>query len=247
MTWTPSFETAGAHASTCGLGYEPSDERSWPETLPHQTHDADWGQRVHLARLWEDLCWLRRESVVVFSSERQWRVLLEIPAGDTKRLAEEPQRLLREYLVGVSQKAMAYERHRSVSVVSSKISSALSSIGLTGTWRRALVLFTAALHASERRAPLPANMLEIRWKGRVWRAFSAKRVDPFGPEVGKAEAAVGRLFIEGGTYAEIARARRVSVRTVANQVGSLFRKYRVSGRAELIQHLVARRIQEAQE
>lgn len=49
-----------------------------------------------------------------------------------------------------------------------------------------------------------------------------------------AEHAVIHLLIEGMSYAEIAEARRTSVRTVANQVASGFRRLEVSGRAELL-------------
>lgn len=245
MTLTPLFENPEPRASARVLARDASDPRNWPEASAHPSNDTTWGQSVDLARLWEDLCLLRRESVVAFCSETHWRVLLEIPAGDERRLSQEHQQLLRGYLTGVSQKAVAYDRHRSVSAVCSKISGALTSIGLTGNWRRALVLISAAANAADAAggcAFLPGNAHEIRWRDRSWRAFSADRFDPFGPEIGRAEAAVGRLFIEGGTYAEIARQRGVSVRTVANQVGALFRKYRVSGRAELVQHLVVRHI-----
>lgn len=49
-----------------------------------------------------------------------------------------------------------------------------------------------------------------------------------------AEHAVIHLLIEGMSYAEIAEARHTSVRTVANQVASGFRRLDVSGRAELL-------------
>ena len=49
-----------------------------------------------------------------------------------------------------------------------------------------------------------------------------------------AERAVVKLVIAGRSNAEIARARRVSVRTVANQVASILRKLGVGSRASLI-------------
>jgi DNA-binding CsgD family transcriptional regulator len=49
-----------------------------------------------------------------------------------------------------------------------------------------------------------------------------------------AEHAVIALLTEGQSYAEIARARNTSIRTVANQVASGFRRLGVSGRAELL-------------
>ena len=50
----------------------------------------------------------------------------------------------------------------------------------------------------------------------------------------EAERAVCALLIGGASNAEIARARNASVRTVANQVASSFRKLGVASRFELI-------------
>ena len=49
-----------------------------------------------------------------------------------------------------------------------------------------------------------------------------------------AERAVVALLLEGKTNRQICRARKTSVRTVANQVASIFRKLAVGSRAELI-------------
>jgi len=48
-----------------------------------------------------------------------------------------------------------------------------------------------------------------------------------------AEAAVLRLLMEGLSNAEIARRRRRSPRTIANQIASVFRRFKVSSRSEL--------------
>jgi DNA-binding CsgD family transcriptional regulator len=48
-----------------------------------------------------------------------------------------------------------------------------------------------------------------------------------------AESVILAAILEGRSNAEIARTRRRSVRTVANQVASLFRKLRVRSRGEL--------------
>jgi DNA-binding NarL/FixJ family response regulator len=50
----------------------------------------------------------------------------------------------------------------------------------------------------------------------------------------EAERAVARAVAEGLGNAEIARARGVSTRTVANQVASIFRKLGVKSRLELV-------------
>jgi DNA-binding NarL/FixJ family response regulator len=54
------------------------------------------------------------------------------------------------------------------------------------------------------------------------------------PELTDAEKQVLALLIEGRPNRFIARARRTSVRTVANQVASIFKKLSVTSRAELV-------------
>ena len=50
----------------------------------------------------------------------------------------------------------------------------------------------------------------------------------------RAESEVARALIEGKSNDAIARARGTSVRTVANQVASVYRKLGVQSRAELV-------------
>jgi DNA-binding NarL/FixJ family response regulator len=52
-----------------------------------------------------------------------------------------------------------------------------------------------------------------------------------------AERAVAESVLAGASNAQIARERRRSVRTVANQIASLFKKLRVRSRLELAQAL----------
>jgi DNA-binding CsgD family transcriptional regulator len=54
-----------------------------------------------------------------------------------------------------------------------------------------------------------------------------------------AEINVVALIAEGRTYAEVARERGASVRTVANQLSSVYRKLGISGRLELLCFLAA--------
>lgn len=53
-----------------------------------------------------------------------------------------------------------------------------------------------------------------------------------------AERTVARLLIAGASNADIARTRGSAIRTVANQVQSIFRKLEVRSRTELAAHIV---------
>ena len=48
----------------------------------------------------------------------------------------------------------------------------------------------------------------------------------------------GTVLLEGRSHAEIARARRTSTRTIANQVSAIFRRLNISGRGELMSFLL---------
>jgi len=57
------------------------------------------------------------------------------------------------------------------------------------------------------------------------------------PTLTAAEQQVLELLLSGASNAEIAKKRKTAIRTVANQVASLFRKYAVGSRAELAARL----------
>lgn len=234
MTLSNSFVTQKAQPRLVGY---------WLKTCKPSLDSSDWGRREHLSQLWEDLCWLRQESIVLFSSQREWRVLLELPVREPRRLSDERQLLLRRSLSGESQKAIAIGGHRASSTVCAQLSGTLSSIGLTGRWRRGLLLFAMAANALAASFPLYTNTHDFTWRGRRWRSFGAERPNlEFHTQASPAEVAVGQLLVEGLTHVEIAEQRKTSIRTVANQIGALFKKHGVSGRGELVQDLVSRRV-----
>ena len=86
--------------------------------------------------------------------------------------------------------------------------------------------------------PRAANCLRIR-RDRCYRVISVTR-----PEAGlervltRAQYEVVRLLVEGKSHVEIALVRHRSTRTIANQLGAVFRKLGVSGRSELIRRLI---------
>src|SRR5690606_7471433 len=87
-------------------------------------------------------------------------------------------------------------------------------------------------------ADLPVDALR-GGGGRPCRVVSVPRPDTeLGAILSGAEHAVARLLVEGKSYAEMAWLRGTSVRTVANQVASIFQKTGVSGRAEFLSALV---------
>jgi DNA-binding CsgD family transcriptional regulator len=72
--------------------------------------------------------------------------------------------------------------------------------------------------------------------------FSLPLGSPALPEtLSPAERAIALMLLESWSSSEIAKARHTSVRTVANQLASIFRKLGVGSRAEAIAAIARRR------
>jgi len=73
----------------------------------------------------------------------------------------------------------------------------------------------------------------FKWAGQTFAVVSQDSPPRPGPTLTPAERAVMALLLAGRSNSEIAKHRKTAVRTVANQVASLFRKFGVGSRAEL--------------
>ena len=82
---------------------------------------------------------------------------------------------------------------------------------------------------------LDAHRVRIGSEDFVVLSMPAARIDVSG--LSRAEFAVAERLLRGHSNARIARARKTSARTVANQVASIFRKLGVRSRRELLARL----------
>lgn len=79
-----------------------------------------------------------------------------------------------------------------------------------------------------------SRLVKFRLRGQRYAVFS-EPIERDEPEpITQSETEVMKLMLEGLSNAEIARSRGRAVRTVANQVASLFRKLGVNSRSELM-------------
>jgi DNA-binding CsgD family transcriptional regulator len=83
--------------------------------------------------------------------------------------------------------------------------------------------------------PSGLRVSRLKVKGEELAVFTFPLASPSLPRsLSAAERAVAMGVLAGKSNAEIAKARRTSVRTVANQVASVFRKVGVHSRAQLV-------------
>jgi DNA-binding CsgD family transcriptional regulator len=161
---------------------------------------------------------------------------------DDRKLAPHRLKIVERVLLGELPKAVAAETGCSTSTVAATIGDCLRAMGVQGGTSRVPLLLVLALHALRGKAggldvkveslPVVDGEREVIVSGRL--------DEPLRDELTASELAVIRLLLEGKTHAEMAAARSTSVRTIANQIASAYRKLGVSGRMELLCHLVSR-------
>lgn len=89
-------------------------------------------------------------------------------------------------------------------------------------------------HARTKPAPSGLRATTFVIDGRQYAALFFDRPQAWSKKLSPAEREVAAFLLDGKSHAEIARSRDVALRTVANQVASLYRKLGVGSRGELV-------------
>jgi DNA-binding NarL/FixJ family response regulator len=203
-----------------------------------------------LAELWKQLVSGALRIVDTFHSEQRCYLTLTAPStvGKTpRRLSARKVETLQRILLGERQKTVALDCNLAASTIALTVAECLRTLGLDSRTARVPALVAFAAHAARGETEtlecklsdfiLPASAECAR--ERSYRVVSVARPDlEIGSSLSAAEYAVARLLVEGKSYAEMAVVRGTSVRTVANQVASVFQKVGVSGRSEFLSCLV---------
>lgn len=209
--------------------------------------DANSQTTVTQAEVWRSLSSGERVVVESFSSGDRLLMLLRrqpVRSRPKRRVRLEGVSMLENALLAGSHKAVSWDNGASASGVSASIQNCLREMGwkcLPSKVPLLVMMLVRAAHAAgapaEARTNVFGDSLDVVSILRTDRALT-ERLSPGENKV------VGAL-VEGRTYAEIARDRGVSVRTVANQVASAFRRLGVSGRLELLLRLATASSREA--
>lgn len=206
------------------------------DPMTNGTTNSNGDERMDLVELWNGLI-ARRFSVLEggHSAEECFLKLRkneQLPAFDQRRSS-----VLRRVLAGESQKSVAIEMKRTTSTIASTCARVLTGMGVLPTVSKAPILLVLAAHAASGIRLLAGCIVATNSAAET--IAMARRPDQFlGSQLPAAEFAVTRDFLEGRSHAQIAALRGTSERTVANQLASVFRRLRVSGRSELLHKLV---------
>jgi DNA-binding NarL/FixJ family response regulator len=171
------------------------------------------------------------------------RCLVTRASGESARrprrgLDERQKHMLARARTGCSLKVIAIDNGLSIGTVSAVVTSGLRKLGLAS--RAELIqMLGAARGGTAEGLPAPRGLstarLSIEDHDYVVFRFgsSPSHAAALPTSLTDAERAVATLILEGLSNQEIARAKRRSPRTIANQIGTLFRKLRVCSRVEL--------------
>jgi DNA-binding CsgD family transcriptional regulator len=207
--------------------------------------DRSDGTAFELGELWRRLgaCeWQVRET---FASDARLYVTVEVSDVRRRRPASDAGlAMIEQILVGQSSKAVAIDRRVSDSTVALAIKKRLQLMGLTCKVRGIPLILAMAARAACGRlgAPLLGRIAPLgRSSSPAGWVVSVAHPDFWFPKhLSSAERAVLTHALEGKTYVQIATARATSLRTVANQLASIFRKLGVSGYAQTLDLVLAR-------
>ena len=203
--------------------------------------DASATTEIGLSLLWRQLA--RGTSCVVdgfFSEDRCYLVLsLRTEATEATPIEARRMEILEAVLNAVRQKNVAIDLELAPSTVAMSARLALESLGVDCKPSRAHPLLMLAVWAVNESVTARARCSTLLTRdGRELRVIGVIRPERRLPaDVPTAELAVIRCLVEGLSHQEIARRRGTSTRTIANQIGAVFRRLHVSGRNELVQRL----------
>lgn len=202
-------------------------------------NDAAAAVDVPLALLWNEL--VRGTCRIADSFSTASRCYLATSARELPReeLNQRRKEILSGVLRGLGQKSIAYDLGLAPSTVALNARLALEAMGIETKPSRVPPLVMLAARAAYEQDATAIGTVSVMLAGSVpLRIVSIPRPDLcLRGRLPRAELSVIQGLVEGRCYAEIARSRGTSARTIANQIGAVFRRMRVSGRSELVHRL----------
>jgi DNA-binding CsgD family transcriptional regulator len=143
-------------------------------------------------------------------------------------------------LLGCAQKVVAIDLSMPLPSLSSTLRQLTQNMGFRCCVSRIPVAVPLLLHALRRRAFHDLRVSRSPGLEHEIRVSVRHRYGVVARHLSSGERDVALRLLEGQSYLEIARQREVSVRTVANQLSSVFRKVGASGRFDLLRAAVER-------
>lgn len=205
---------------------------------PHRQADATSSDSIELVELWRLLLSGKVTLTDGFSDEQRHFLTLRRSHAPARKLLGRRVRYFERCLLGEQRKLVGADIRLSQSTIAAGMSQCLRGMGLDVAGSRVPMLLVVAAHASRGEGSIRTARLSDG-PGTAEQVVSIPRPDSaLESTLTAAEFGVVRLVAEGQNHREIARQRGTSVRTIANQLASVFHKLGVSGRSELLHYIV---------
>lgn len=178
---------------------------------------------------------------VVSTSTTSERVTLRVQQRSVARAHSRAAQIFDAASCGELQKTVAIDLGLAPSSVAAMLRQVTRGMGLSCKFSRLPLAIPLLRHMISR-----PELVSVRLE--PWPLDRAKPVlviemsrcdDAIAAKLSKSEYEVARQLLEGCTYRQMASRRATSVRTIANQVSSVFKKLGVSGRFEVLRSALA--------
>ncbi|HYQ44751.1 MAG TPA: LuxR C-terminal-related transcriptional regulator [Polyangiaceae bacterium] len=200
-------------------------------------------QPIELSECWQQLAAGRRQIADSAASDDHYLLLLTraVKPGRARRgIRARNFRVLSRVLLTPSRSQLSLEIGLSTSSIAALSKQCLELIGLSCSPGTAPPLLIMAAAAANEHTSVAARVTGERWVlSPQFELIRTPRPElKFASAFSRAQFDVAQRLLEGNSYAQIARHRQTSVRTIANQVASIFDRVGVSSRSELVRRLL---------
>lgn len=193
---------------------------------------------ISLAVLWKELTLGLCHVVDSFCTNTRLFLVTQTVRTQPQPLPPACLHVLQAVLGGACQNNVAIDLGVAPSTVATRARLGLARLGVSQLPSHASpLLMLTARSACLMDYQISGSLSFVEHRSEILRVIGLRRPDLAPPNLTPAEVAVVRGIVEGLTYAKIAAQRGTSRRTIANQLASVFRRFSISGRSELVLRL----------
>ncbi|HYP99945.1 MAG TPA: LuxR C-terminal-related transcriptional regulator [Polyangiaceae bacterium] len=189
---------------------------------------------------WRRLAEHRLSTVMSFVHEgHALLVLVETELANQAGVVPRYWPLLESVLLGTGRKVLCFDRNLHTSTLAQGLRHTLAGIGLNCSPARVPLVLALWAHVAAGSATHELKVSRAEFGGRRYLTLRTMLYSKAWDALTAAERKVLELRAMGNTYADIARERKTSCRTVANQLAAATHRLGVSGRLDLVRRMAS--------
>lgn len=191
--------------------------------------------------LWQSLAERRLSTVMSFVHEEHAHLVLVETRLAAERSGATPRYwpLFESVLLGTGRKVLCFDRNLNSSTLAQGLRQILAGIGLNCSLARVPLVLVLLAHVAAGSSTQELRVARTELHNRNYLTLSARLYSKAWDGLSASERKVLELRAMGNSYADIARERKTSCRTVANQVAAATHRLGVSGRLDLVRSMAS--------